>query len=178
MVEADSPKDLIDRIDGALARGERVALVGIVAVMVGLSGVQAFLRFTFDIGFEWADIIVRQMVLWLAFVGGALATHHGRHIAIDAAGKFLSEKGAAWLRAVTSLCAAGITVVLIVAAQQFVSDEISNGTKLVADLPAWPFQLIIPASFTAMTIHFLVTARNAVLVALGRRALAPVEEGM
>lgn len=168
--------DILERVDGWIGKGESALLVLIIAVMVGLSSVQLFLRMAFDFGFEWADIMVRQMVLWLGFVGGALATHRGRHIAIDAARKLLPPKRGAALRAFTSLVAAGITAILVSAAITFIKDEIDSETTVFGDVPSWPFQLIIPAAFVAMTFHFLVTSRNEVLVALGRRNPAPEGE--
>lgn len=176
MGDDQKPTDILDRFDSLLGKGESALLVLIIAVMVGLSSVQLFLRMAFDFGFEWADIMVRQMVLWLGFVGGALATHRGRHIAIDAARKLLPPRKGAALRAFTSLVAAGITTILVNAAVTFIKDEIDSETTVFGDVPSWPFQLIIPVAFVAMTFHFLVTSRNELLVALGKREPSPEGE--
>jgi TRAP-type C4-dicarboxylate transport system permease small subunit len=169
-------KDLLDKIDDWLGRAEAVLLVGIVGLMVGLAAVQFFLRLLFDFGFEWADIMVRHMVLWLGFVGGALATHRGRHIAIDLAQKFLAPERAAWLRTVNALAAAGISAILVRASITFLQDEIDGGATLVGDVPAWPLQAIIPVAFVAISFHFLVSAKNSALIALGKRSPAPQSE--
>ncbi len=171
------PKDFLDRLDGWVGRAESVLLVVIVGVMIGLASLQFFLRILFDFGFEWADIVVRQMVLWLGFVGGALATHKGRHIAIDVAQKFLSPRLAAWVRTLNCTAAAVIAGILMRASLTFIHDEIKNGTTLFEDFPSWPFLVVIPAAFVAIAFHFLVTAKNNLLVALGKRApVAPSEE--
>lgn len=161
--------DWLDRIDAGVAKAEGGLLVGIIALMVGLSALQLFLRKFFDFGFEWADILVRQMVLWVGFVGGALATHQGRHIAIDALNKFLPPRRAAILRAVTSLIAAGITGIMVKAAWVYLKDEMEGGSKIFGEVPAWPMQAIVPVVLALITFHFLVGARNNVLIALGRR---------
>ena len=173
-----APKDFLDKLDAWVGRGEAVLLVAIIAVMVGLAAVQFFLRLLFDYGFEWADIIVRHMVLWLGFVGGALATHRGRHIAIDVAQKFLPAKAAAWIRAINALAAAAISAIMFRASITFIQDEIKGGTTIYGDLPAWPLQAIIPVAFIAIAFHFLVSTKNGVLIALGKREPEPQGEGI
>jgi TRAP-type C4-dicarboxylate transport system permease small subunit len=172
------PRDLLDRIDHWIGRAEELLLVAIAAVMVGLASVQFFSRLLFDFGFEWADIIVRHMVLWLGFVGGALATHKGRHIAIDIAQKFLKPRAAAWIRALNALAAAAISGILFRASLSFVGDEIDSGATFYAGLPAWPLQAIIPVAFLAIAFHFLVSGKNSVLIALGKREPEPSSEGI
>lgn len=166
------PDDVLDRIDLGLAKAEGVVLVLTMTLMVGLSIMQLFLRKFFDFGFEWADIMVRQMVLWVGFVGGALATHQGRHIAIDAVNKFLPPRRAAALRTFTFLVASGITSVMVKAAWNYLQDEIAAESTLMGDIPAWPLRTVVPAVLVLITFHFLVGARNQMLVALGRRTAA------
>lgn len=163
------PGDLLDRIDGGIAKAEGGLLVVIIGLMVGLSALQLFLRKFFDFGFEWADILVRQMVLWVGFVGGALATHQSRHIAIDAVNKFLAPRRAAVLRAITSLIAAGVAGVMVSAAWAYLKDEIEAESTIFGDFPAWPMQAVVPVVLALITFHFIVGARNNVLIALGKR---------
>lgn len=165
--------DWIDRVDRGLAKGETVLVVLALAVMIGLAAVQFVLRKFFDTGFEWADIMVRQMVLWLGFIGGSLATHEGRHIAIDAVGKLLPPKKAAALRSATFFAAAGVTSVMVYAAIQFLRSEIDSGSKIFGEVPSWPVQAIIPVCFVTITFHFVVAARHELLVARGRREPKP-----
>ena len=173
---SEQPKDFIDKLDDRVGRAEEVLLCVIVSIMVGLAGLQFFLRMIFDFGFEWADIIVRHMVLWLGFVGGALATHKGRHIAIDIAQRFLPRKGAAWIRALNTLAAAAISLAMFRASLTFIEDEIKAGATIVGDVPAWPLLAIIPVAFVAISFHFLVSTKNGVLIALGKRAPDPEGE--
>lgn len=163
------PEDLLDKVDAGLAKAESFVLVATLAAMVLLSTVQLFLRKFFDFGFEWADILVRQMVLWIGFVGGALATYQGRHISIDAVTKLLTPKKAAALRAFTSLMAAGVTSVMVWAAWSFLKAEMEAGSEFMGGIPAWPIKAIVPVDLALITFHFLVGVRNQVLIALGRR---------
>lgn len=160
---------MLEKIDRGLARVEAVAVVGVLAVMVTLAAVNLMLHKVFDSGFEWADIIVRQMVLWLGFLGGALATYEGRHIAIDAVGKFMKPKVAAIARVVTSLTAMGLSAVMLSASVDFIRAEIEDGSMVFGDVPAWPFEAIMPVAFVFICFHFFVAAYRNVLVFQGKR---------
>lgn len=177
-----TPRDFIDKIDGAIARGEAFLLVGVLATMIGLATLQLILRKFFSSGFEWADVVVRQMVLWVGFVGGAHATYLGRHIAIDAVSKLLGPKRAAALRVFNCLVAAVVTGILLVVSYKYVVEERSAffsalGTEEseAGQIDAWPFDTIMPFAFAAIVFHFLVAAKNHLLVALNKRP-PPAEE--
>lgn len=165
----------LDRLDRMVAKVEVVLVVVVLFVMLGLSTLQLLLHTVFDSGIEWADIVARQMVLWLGFLGGALATQEGRHIAIDAASKLLKPRVAAVLRVITFSSAALIAGIMGFAALRFVQDEMSAGSTLFGSVPAWPFEAVMPVSLFVIVFHFFVSVVDAVLVALGRRA-PPVEE--
>ena len=163
------PEDILDKVDAGLAKAEGFVLVLTLFAMVALSTLQLFLRKFFDFGFEWADILVRQMVLWIGFVGGALATYQSRHIAIDAVTKLMSPKRAAALRAFTSLVAASITAIMVWAAWMYLKAEMDADAEFMGGIPAWPIKAIVPVDLVLITFHFLVGARNHLLIALGRR---------
>jgi TRAP-type C4-dicarboxylate transport system permease small subunit len=174
--------DLLDKIDGGVAKGEAYALVVVLGTMIALATLQLILRKFFSSGLEWADVVVRQMVLWVGFIGGAHATYLGRHIAIDALGKLLQPKQAAGVRVLNSLVAAGLSIVLMVVSYRYLVEERGDFFEALfteeseaGRIEAWPFDTIMPFAFFAIAFHFLVAARNNVLVALGRREQA-VEE--
>ncbi len=170
--------DALDALDRGLARVEGALCLGALALMIGLSALQLVLRKGWDSGFEWADVVVRQGVVWTAFVGGALATQQARHIAIDAATKVLSPGRAAALRAITAVVAAGVAAVMARASWVFLTAEIERAEELLPGVPQWWSQAVIPSSFALITFHFLVSARDQALVALGRRAPAPEPAGV
>ena len=170
------PQDALDRLDRRIAQGEGILLVVILATMVALSTMQFALRKILDFGFEWADVLARQMVLWLGFIGGALASHQGRHIAVDALCRLLPPKRRALAGALAALVAAGISAIMVRAAYTFVQDERAAENTLVGTLPAWVFACIIPISLSLITFHFLVAARHQLLVAWGRRPSNPTTD--
>jgi TRAP-type C4-dicarboxylate transport system permease small subunit len=178
-----SPKgDVLDRLDRGVARAEGGLLVVILTLMVGLALTQLVLRKTMDFGFEWADVTIRQMVLWTGFVGGARATHEGRHIAIDALGRMLPPRAAAGLAALSALTAALVCAALVHIGWTFVLEEHGDTFAVLfgqaeGELPAiedLPFDVVMPLGLGAAAFHFLVAVKTRVQVALGRRA--PAEE--
>jgi TRAP-type C4-dicarboxylate transport system permease small subunit len=169
-------ENLLERIDRGLARFEAAVVVIDLAIMVGLATLNLALHKLFDSGFDWADIVVRQMVLWLGFTGGALATYEGRHIAIDAVGKLMKPRFAAGVRVLTSLGAMVLSLFMMSAAIDFVKAERDAGSALFGDVPGWPFKLVMPICLGLIAFHFFVAAVKSVLVAAGKRPPPPEHE--
>ena len=83
---------LIRALDGILARAETILLVTFLGAMVVMAFLQVVLRNVFGTGLLWGDTLVRHMLLWAGFLGGALAAFEERHISIDALTKYLSPR--------------------------------------------------------------------------------------
>ena len=153
-------------IDSALNKAEGMVLVLLLSVMIVLSFVQVVLRNVFGEGVLWADILLRHLVLWVGFLGASLAVSHQRHIGIDALTRALSGRWQLGVRVVTNLFAAAMCFVLFDASRTFLEYEIEGGRILFFDIPEWYSQLIIPAGFALLMIHFLVrvavSARDAI----------------
>ena len=66
----------LDRIIGHL---EKVLLSVMLAAMILLAFLQIVLRNFFDTGLPWGDSLVRYLVLWVGFIGAALATNEESH---------------------------------------------------------------------------------------------------
>ena len=57
-----------------IEKTETVLLIVILTVMILLSFLQVLLRNFFDQGLLWGDIFLRNLVLWVGFLGASLAT--------------------------------------------------------------------------------------------------------
>jgi len=141
-----------------IEKTETVLLIVILIVMILLSFLQVLLRNFFDQGLLWGDIFLRNLVLWVGFLGASLATREGKHINIDLFTRFLSGRWRALAQMVTQLAAALICIFLADAGWTFVMDEKLYETKIFAEIPAWYFQLIIPVGFLLMAFRFLLIA--------------------
>ena len=151
---------ILDAINKWIEKAEIILLIIILTVMIILSFLQVLLRNIFDQGLLWGDIFLRNMVLWVGFIGASLATRENKHINIDLFTRFLSGRWRALAQLVTQLSAALVCILLADAGWTFVMDEKMYGTTIFAEIPAWYFQLIIPIGFMLMAFRFLLIALN------------------
>jgi len=152
---------VINQIDSWIARIEDWILVSLVIFMVILAFLQVVLRNFFDLGIIWGDILLRHIVLWVGFIGASLATKNKKHINIDVFRRLHKGRSKRILNLVINLVAAFISFYLAVAAYRFVLDEKEFGSIIFNDIPAWPFQTIIPIGFALMAIRFIISGLNA-----------------
>ncbi len=169
MSEPLPPADWLYRADRQLARVEGLLLVVALFAMFLTAGVQLSLR-KLNAGFGWADILVQQLVMCVAFLGAARATHERRHIAIDAATKWMTSRSAAALRAITGLGAAAITIILTRVAITYWLDELNADTELVGAVRLWWFSALIPIGLGCAAFHFCVGVWMDVSLSMGLSA--------
>jgi TRAP-type C4-dicarboxylate transport system permease small subunit len=148
--------NVLRRFDSLLIKAEVALLLLLLSAMVILAFLQVVLRNAFAEGIIWADILLRHMVLWVGFLGAAVATSRDRHINIDALTRFLPERAKSFARILTNAFAALICLVLTLASVDFIRNEIELGSTVYADLPSWYAQLIIPVGYLLLSIHFAV----------------------
>ncbi len=130
----------------------------LLGTLIVLAGGQIVLRNVFSIGLSWTDELLRILVLWLALTGALAASRGDRHIAIDLFSRFLPEDWVRYVTAVTSLFTALICAILAFQSWAFVSLSREFEDLLLAGLPAWPFQIILPVAFALMTVRYLIYA--------------------
>jgi TRAP-type C4-dicarboxylate transport system permease small subunit len=124
--------------------------------MVLLAFVQVVLRNLLDQGILWADILLRNLVLWVGFIGASLATREEKHISIDLLTRILPGKWKNFARFFMNIFALLICLLLAEAGWTFVMDEKLYGTKIFGEVPAWYFQIIIPLGFLLMAFRFCI----------------------
>ena len=147
---------MLDWADRACGFLENLMLSLLLAGMTLLACTQIFLR---DMGFGslfWGDEAVRLMVLWIAMIAGIAAAREDRHIAIDALSRFLSPRLNALAAAVVALFTAAVCFALAWFGNTMVQFALEDGDTLLADLPAWIFQAIVPLAFFLMGWRYLI----------------------
>lgn len=149
---------ILKAIDKALTRTEEIILISLLSVMVVMSFLQVVLRNIFSSGIFWADILLRHLLLWLGFLGAAIATSENRHINIDALRRFLSPRIRSAVEVVTDLFAAGVCFFLARASWVFVEGEIADRRTIFEGIPSWYAQIIIPVGFGLLAVHFIIRA--------------------
>jgi C4-dicarboxylate transporter DctQ subunit len=153
---------IIKAIETLLAKLEGGVLVFLLSIMIMMAFLQVILRDFFRTGILWGDIFTRNLVLWVGFLGAALASREGRHFSIDVVTKRLSPMGRKISGIVTNLVGALVCYFLAQAAITFLRDEVQADTTLFTvgqrEIPAWYFELIIPIGFGLIMIHFVLKA--------------------
>lgn len=142
-----------DRLGRAI---ENLLLCLLLAGMLLLAGGQILLRNLGGGGFAWGDEALRIMVLWVAMLGGLAASRDNRHIAIDALARILPPRWQALAGVLVSALTAAVCLTIGWHALVFVGESREFGDKLLGELPAWPFQAVLPVVFTLIGYRYLI----------------------
>jgi len=149
----------VRRIDDSLAKVEGLLLVLLVLGVVLVAALQTLLRNAFDSGLDWADDAMRWATLWVAFLGASLATHRGKHIAIDVASRLLPRRLNRISAFATSLAAALVAGALAWGCWRFVRDIGSLEPPVFGErIARTKLQIIVPVSFAIMSLRFFLQA--------------------
>ena len=154
---------ILRQFDHYLAKCESWILIFLLTLMVFLSFGQVVLRNIFDFGLLWADTFLRQLVLWVGFLGASLAVREKRHISIDFIPNFLPEHWRKPLRVIVDFSTGMISLFLLIAAWNFLQYEKEGGSILFLDIPVWVFQTILPFSLGVIAIRFIFRSLDGVL---------------
>jgi TRAP-type C4-dicarboxylate transport system permease small subunit len=153
------------RLEAVLTRIELgIALVAFAAMLL-LSTVDIVGRNLFHATLPGGELVLRQLVLWVALPGAALAVAAQRHLHLDPAGLATRPRWQALTAIPFQLVAAGVCALLTHAAWVYWLDAWQHPVADAVWL-AW-LALILPASFALLTLHFLL---RAVLAKDGRAA--------
>lgn len=139
-----------------LAKAENFMMVVFLLSMISLSFTQVVLRNLSLGGIMWGDALVRNLVLWVGFLGGSLATKDDKHIRIDVLTKFLSPMWKARVDFLTSLFSLCIGGVFIWASLRFVISEYESQTVAFLNIPFWVVESIIPIGFGLISLRFFI----------------------
>ena len=119
---------------------------------------QIILRNVFSTGLSWGEPLVRYLVLWVGFTGAALATREGKHITIELFSVWKGGKTHRVPATISHLCSAVICGLLSFAAVKFLWFEAQMGSTTIFKIPVWVPELIIPLTFSLMSIRYFIKA--------------------
>ena len=150
-----------ERLDETIARVEKFLVVLLLSLLMLVAFMQIVLRNFFTTGLPWGEVLIRYLVLWVAFIGAALATKEGKHINMAVFSQWASDRADAYLKGLSNLCSVFICGLLTYAAVRFIQFEAQMGTTTMFGLPIWLPELIIPITFALMTFRFALRLVNA-----------------
>lgn len=153
---------MLRKADRFLAFLETWALVVVVALLLVLAALEVTLKLL-GFGIQWLEMLVRYMVLWVGFLGGAVASHEARHITIDVVTRFTKGLWRRLVMAVVNLVACGLALWLLFISFRFLAQKQSDNSIAFSlfgslDVPEWLAAVIVPIGLFLMAFHFLVQA--------------------
>jgi TRAP-type C4-dicarboxylate transport system permease small subunit len=146
--------DRWERADEVMARVEQTLMVTFLGFMILLAFLQIILRNFFSTGLDWADSLLRNLVLWIGFIGATLATKEGKHINLDVVSRGLPSLGKKAVALVTHLFSLMVCCGLTYAALKFIKNEVQMENMTFLNIPAWVPEMILPITFGLMTFRF------------------------
>lgn len=144
-----------------VTRVEDAIAAAALAVMTVIPLLEIVLRRTTGVGIPGAGPIVQHLVLWVGFLGAAIAAREGKLLSL-ATGTLVPD---GWPRRLTRIIAAtigaAVTVVLVLAAVEFVQSERGTGSSFAAGIPTWTAELVLPVGFALIALRLAWRADDA-----------------
>ena len=139
----------------ALRLVEDLVAAAALAGMVVLPLLEIAVRRVFGVGVPASGPIVQHLVLWVAFLGAAIAARDDKLLAL-ATGTFIPEgriRRAASIFAAAVAC--GVAGLLAWGAVQLVLTERETGSTIGAHIPVWTTQLVLPVGFVLVALRLV-----------------------
>jgi len=146
--------DRWEKADEVIAKVEQTLIVTFLSFMIVVAFLQIVLRNFFSTGLDWGDSFLRNLVLWIGFIGATLATKEGKHINIDIVSRWLPSLGRNIVMLLTHLFSFLVCCFLTYAALKFINNEVQMGNRTLLNVPAWVPETILPMTFGLMTFRF------------------------
>jgi TRAP-type C4-dicarboxylate transport system permease small subunit len=143
-----------ERVDAIIDRVEQTLVSIFLSVMILIALLQIVLRNLFATGLTWGDPLVRNLVLWVGFIGAAIATREGKHISIDVVSQWVPSRRKVFLEVIIDVSSFIICGLLTFAAVKFIRNEALMDTVTFLGIRAWVPELILPITFGLMTLRF------------------------
>jgi C4-dicarboxylate transporter DctQ subunit len=146
--------DRWEQTDEIIDHVEQALLVLMLSLMILIAFLQIVLRNLLSTGLTWGDPLVRNLVLWVGFIGAAIATREGKHITIDVTLRWRPSLVKTLIEAITHLFSLFICGLLTLGALKFIKNEIQMESIAFGEIPSWIPEIILPVTFGLMTFRF------------------------
>jgi TRAP-type C4-dicarboxylate transport system permease small subunit len=147
-------------LDDLFGRIEVYALVFIVALMLVMAAVQVVLKFLGH-GAQWLEMLLRALVVWVGFLGGAVASKQSRHITIDVVSRFTKGVVKRVLTGAVNICASAGSAFLGYIAIGFIAQKMEHKSAAFSmsfggEVEEYLAAIVIPIGLFLMAFHFFV----------------------
>ena len=142
------------KLDSLAQRLEQIPLVGALALAALLPLIDAIGGLLGGFHIPGSSAYVQQLTLWLAFVGGLVATREVKHLTLSTAELLGNGVARRVARVFACSVAAATVAVLAYGSIAVVAVNRQNGKILPIGLPEWVSECIMPVAFALMAARF------------------------
>src|SRR5262245_17552480 len=147
------PRLAPSRLVAMLHRVEGAVLVLAFLVSMILPLIDAIARPPRGLSVPGAASYRAQLTLWLAFIGGLLATREGRHLTLSTAEAIGHARVRDAARLFSSAVAAAVCAVLAFSAYGVVMADRQQGDRLTIGLPLWISECVMPLALALIALR-------------------------
>jgi C4-dicarboxylate transporter DctQ subunit len=156
--------NFLEQIDGFLVRMEKVLIIFVLFLLIVLSLGQVIARNFFQLGFMWIDELSRCLVLWLAFIGGALCSKYARHMRIDIILHLMKGQKKLIVEIIGNVFIIIVCAFLLVASINHIIYQMESSIKLMLQgVPDWIISLVIPYFFAVTMFRAIMRIKKDIL---------------
>ncbi len=145
-------------VDDYIAKAEEILVFLMILTIVGVNVLQIGMRLVQGSGFSWPGDVNRVLVLWLAMVGGSLATRGNEHIKVDFVSRFM--KGISKnIISIAIYCFAIVACGLLIWTSAGFIKLIYGMEETLTSIPSiklWTLQIIMPISLSIISYRFFL----------------------
>ena len=142
------------KVDAIADHVEQMLLTCALVLAALLPLIDAFGRPLFGFHIPGSAEYVQQLTLWLAFLGGLVATREGKHLTLSTA-ELLDGTARRVARFFACVVAAATVAVLSYGSAALVEVDRQGGKVLPIGLPEWVSECIMPAALAVMAASFV-----------------------
>ena len=140
-------------------RAEDAFVVAVVAAMALLPTVHVLLRKLNGSGVPSAQVLVQHLTLWVGMLGALLCTRDQKHLGLSTA-ELLKGKVKIAAGLFGGVVTAVVTALLAYASFELVKANVASPNTIVAGIPEWTSQAIMPAALAVMAVRSAIHASD------------------
>jgi TRAP-type C4-dicarboxylate transport system permease small subunit len=130
-------------------------VIGLLICMVGVTSAGVLWRYGFNSALSWSEELARFLLIWVSFLGAALATYRDAHIGISVVFDRLPPLFQRWVERLVNVIILLFLGAILVHGIKFLPDvslRTAPTLQLRMDIP----YLVLPISSAIMMFHLLV----------------------
>lgn len=136
-------------------------VITIAAVVVAMVSVEVLLRYVFGQTLYVTEELTRYLMVWLVFLGTALAVRDGSHIHITLLTNRLSARSRYLCKLITHLLVTVFCVILVIEGIRILPDQLEQMAVTINVSIFW-FYLAIPTGATLVIVFLVPKIKEAV----------------